>query len=76
MDETERAKRCEEIAVRMAVAGMGWNYDALMRLTAPELPSLKALRDLQRVPEPTPVERGVLDRYQVRRRVAHKRRFR
>lgn len=68
MDETERKAKLEEIAVRMYVAGMGWNYEALERLTAPTRPTMKALFDMQRLPEPTPFERGVLDRYQDRRR--------
>lgn len=68
MNEKERLKACEDIAFRMYIAGMGWNYDAVERLTQPEPPSFKALRDLMRMPEPTPVERGVLDRYQDKRR--------
>lgn len=64
MEESERLEHCKRIAIDMATAGLGWNYDAIERLTRPELPSLKALRDLGRMPEPTPFERGVLDRYQ------------
>lgn len=74
MDEAERRARLEEIALRMYTAGMGWNYAALERLTAPEPPSFDALRNLQRMPEPTPFERGALDRYNTTRRVSHKRR--
>ena len=70
MDEAERRAKLEEIALRMYTAGMGWNYAALERLTAPEPPSFEALR----MPEPTPFERGALDRYNTTRRVSHKRR--
>lgn len=68
MNEEERLRACEEIAVRMYVAGLGWNYDAIVKLTAPELPTMKAIRELQRMTHPTPHERGVLNRYQDRRR--------
>lgn len=68
VDEQERKAKLEEIALRMYVAGLGWNYDALERMTAPELPTLDKLHSLMRLPEPTPFERGVLDRYQDRRR--------
>jgi hypothetical protein len=68
IDEAERLKVCEEIALKMHAIGLGWNYDAIERLTRPELQSLKAIRELGRMPEPTPFERGVLDRYQNRRR--------
>jgi len=65
MTEDERLKTCEAIAQSMYNAGLGWNFGALERLTRPEIPGW---RDLRLLPEPTPVERGVLDRYQDKRR--------
>lgn len=68
MNEEERKQKIEEIAIRMYQAGLGWNYDAIERLTRPEIRSLKALCELGRMPEPTPFQRGVLDRHQPSRR--------
>lgn len=67
ISEEERLKACEQIAQDMYIAGLGWNYDAIERLTRPATP-LPAARALMRMPEPTPYERGVLDRYQDQRR--------
>lgn len=50
----------------MYVAGMGWNYDALERITRPRIDVARYMA--LTMPEPTPVERGVLDRYQDRKR--------
>ena len=61
--EEERIKACEQIAVSMARAGLGWNLDALLKLTRPEI-TARLLQFNERMKEPTPVERGVLDRYQ------------
>ncbi len=74
IDEAERLRICEHVAIDMANAGMGWNYDAIERLTRPEPSALAALRSLQvfeRMSEPTPYQRGVLDRYQ-HRRIRHR----
>lgn len=67
ISEAERKTKLEEIALRMYVAGMGWSYDALERMTRPELPTIEMLQRMIHLPEPTPVERGVLDRYQDRK---------
>ena len=72
MDEAERLAVCRDIAVRMYQAGLGDCYDALERLTRPELDLSKVAafveaRAFPRMPEPTPYERGVLDRYQDRK---------
>jgi len=37
MDEAERLKACQEVAERMYIAGLGWNFDAIDRLTRPEI---------------------------------------
>ena len=73
MNEEERLKACQDIALRMYIAGLGDNYDAIERLTRPPL-DLSKFVDL-RMPEPTPYQRGVLDRYQNKRHT-WRRRFR
>jgi hypothetical protein len=68
VDEQERRAACEEIAERMYIAGLGWNLDAILKLTDPWIGLAKRLHFAEKMPEPTPVERGVLNRYQDRRR--------
>ncbi len=55
--------------MRRAGLGDDW-YDALMRLTTSDLlaASYGAQFLPERMPEPTPFERGALDRYQDRKR--------
>ena len=67
MTDEERIQACKEIAERMYNAGMGWNFDALMKLTTPEIQAARALRFNERMIELPPIRRGVLDRYQDRR---------
>lgn len=76
LSEEERKVACEKIAWDMWTAGMGWNLDALLRLTAPEIQSAQQLRFMTKFPEPTPVERGVLNRYQDKRMCVRKRKAR
>lgn len=57
--EGERQQKCQEVAERIYVAMGQW--------LLPEID--KALMTVPfRLPEPTPAERGILDRYQDRRR--------
>ena len=79
LSEDERLAECQCIAERMYLAGMGDCFDAIERLTRPELPVFAALRALQvneRMSEPTPVERGILNRYQDKRMRVRKRKAR
>ena len=65
MDEQERLAACREIAERMYVAGTGDCYNEIERFTRLELLSARAiLFGNEQMPEPSPYERGVLDRYQ------------
>jgi hypothetical protein len=61
--EADRLAACRNIAERMYRAGLGDCYNALERLTRPELDLLRVAFP-ERMPEPTLYERGVLDRYQ------------
>ena len=76
LNEDERKAACEKIAISMANAGMGWNLDALMKLTAPEIDVARLLQFNERMKEPTPVERGILNRYQDKRMRVRKRKAR
>jgi hypothetical protein len=70
LTEEERAGICHSIADKMRRAGLGddW-YDALMRMAIPDLIAAAYGSQFlpERMPERTPYERGVLDRYQDRR---------
>ena len=76
LSEDERKAACERIAVSMANASMGWNLDALLKLTAQEIDIARLLQFNERMPEPTPVERGILNRYQDKRMCVRKRKAR
>ncbi len=76
ISEDERKAACEKIAQSMYNAGMGWNYDALMKLTTPEIDVARLLQFNERMPEPTPAERGMLNRYQDKRMRVRKRKAR
>ena len=62
MDEQERRAALEKIATDIYAATGRDCYDALERLTRPPLNSTAFAA--VRMPEPTPYERGVLNRYQ------------
>ena len=47
MSEDERLKACAGIAERMYLAGMGWNYDAIERLTRPQIDIARLFQTLQ-----------------------------
>lgn len=65
--EGERQQKCQEVAERIYVAMGQWLLPEILKLTEPEID--KALMTVPfRLPEPTPAERGILDRYQDRRR--------
>lgn len=64
MDEQERRAAIDKIAIDMYNAGMGDCRDALECLTRPQLDLVKFRLFPDRMPEPTPYERGVLNRYQ------------
>lgn len=61
--ESERRAACEDVARRMYAAGMGWNLDAILKLTSAEIDLARRFVPFK-MPEPTPAERGVLARYQ------------
>lgn len=64
----------DELQVRIEIAAIGWDYEAFQKMVAPTLPTFNTLRRLMYLPEPTPFERGVLDRYQDKRRHYHDKR--
>lgn len=37
MDEQTRLQHCQDIAERMYLTGMGWQYDVLERFTRPQI---------------------------------------
>ena len=76
LSEDERLAACERIAISMANAGMGRNLDALLKFTTPEIDVARFLQLNERMPEPTPVERGILNRYQDKRMRVRKRKAR
>src|SRR5690242_4463840 len=52
LSEEERLAECQKVAERMYIAGMGWNYDAIEKLTRAEVPASVALCASERMPEP------------------------
>lgn len=63
----ERQRKCEEVANRIYSATGQWLLPEILRLTEPEIDLARLIVPFK-LPEPTPAERGVLDRYQDRRR--------
>ena len=57
LSEDERLAECERIAENMYLSGMGWNYDAIEKLTRPEMPAFAALRALEQVGQVVEIEK-------------------
>jgi len=67
MSEGERLRKCEDVALRIHAATGQWLLPEILKLTEPEIDHARLTISFK-LPEPTPAERGVLDRYQDRKK--------